>query len=55
MDPKQHDSKRNEDETIQDVSADEAEKVAGGGLLRSGGFDDPEPPPPTNDGTLIDI
>jgi hypothetical protein len=55
MDPKQ--TKRNDDETIQDVSADEAEKVAGGGIYRGSGFDDPEPqpPPPTNDGTLIDI
>jgi hypothetical protein len=55
MDPKQNDSKRNDDETIQDVSADEAEKVAGGGLIRGAGFDDPEPPPPTNDGQMSSV
>jgi hypothetical protein len=42
---------------IQDVSADEAENVTGGGIFRGSGFDDPEPPPPPPgpDGQLVDI
>jgi hypothetical protein len=54
MDPKQNDSKRNEEETIQDVSAEEADKVAGGGWIWAD-TNEPEPTPPTNDGQMSSI